>query len=189
MEADAYCNAVSVLEELRFSREECEAVIASMRLRKAAGERDLPPPPSVVGVARDRSWRVPEDWARVGRGKLLRVDSWLPHVGSWGTFDVKKAYSSWRMDRTDESDGVPSVAQLRAHGYFLRFFPDLAETTLERGRLIEFLRSPSSALAQYLVQHCEFWAQNPNRIDEAHGFRMRPLPRMYLSVIMYSGVC
>ena len=110
---------------------------------------------------------IPADWKDVRSPKDLRIQSWFWFHGTWGHFDVKEAYESWRRDAPPLAQ-IPSVQDLRAHGYFLRFFRGCMDLKLERDRLIDILQQPDTALAQYLVQHHVFWQkpENANRIDE-----------------------
>ncbi|CAK0848574.1 unnamed protein product [Prorocentrum cordatum] len=162
-DARAYSNAVSVLEQPCFSEEQCKAVILSRKLLKGKLGH--------TGVTFDTTsaedWRVPEDWRGISRRRDLKVRSWQQHLGSWGAFDEKAAYESWRDD--EPAGQVPSVSALRAHGYFLKFFPGFAGTGMQRRRLLQHLQVPASALAQHLVQYATFWAQNPSRIDEVEA--------------------
>ena len=158
-DADAYVNAVSILEQLCFAKEECDRVI---------DRNDQVPEPFTP--SEDCIKAVPSDWADVPTHKKLWVQSWLQGVGTWGTFEVEKAFRMWQ--RHSGSQLIPSVQELRAYGYGLKFFEPCFEEAMERERLLAILRQPNTALAQYLVQHHDFW-QNPrnvNRIDEVQEY-------------------
>ena len=154
------------MEELCFSKKECDEVICSRQFRKDAQRKGQLPLKQQSFVA-PSDVAIPADWKDVRSHKNLRIQSWLQQVGTWDHFDVKEAYQSWSRD-APASTQIPSVKDLRAHGYFLHFFQQCMNLELERHRLLDILRQPDTALAQYLVQHHAFWQepQNANRIDE-----------------------
>ena len=151
------------MEERCFAKKECDEVICSRQFRKDAGQIPLKQQSFVA----PSDVAIPADWKDVRSHKDLRIESWLQQVGTWGNFDVKAAYDSWRRD-APASAQIPSVRDLRAHGYFLRFFRGCMNLELEGVRLLNILQQPDTALAQYLVQHHVFWQKpgNANRIDE-----------------------
>ena len=170
-DAEAYCNAVSLLEDLCFPPEECQQVVRSRKLRKRALQRQqvphlFGPSDSVRPMLADVP--VPPDWSGVRAHGDLNVPSWLERAGTWGAFDVKAACVSWQQHNETPSKAAPSVEELRAHGYLLRLFSPCASLPLQRSRLLAILRQPHTALAQYLVQHSVFWRrpENANRLDE-----------------------
>ena len=117
---------MSILEDLCFSKKECDEVICSRQFWKDALRKGQIPfkkqsfvAPSDVGI--------PTDWKDGRSHKDLRIQSWLPQVGTWGHFDVREAYQSWSRDEP-VSTQIPSVQDLRAHGYFLHFFRAAAWT-------------------------------------------------------------
>lgn len=189
-DADAYSNAASLLGQLAFSKEQCDDVILSRRLLKQWHHHTLAQSePSRTTHLTNKSserdsegshalkYRVPADWMGVRRHKELCVGSWLPRVGSWGDFDIEAAYQTWlRSERAASEERVPSLADLRAHGYLNKFFAACSQDALEQQRLLRWLREPHTAVAQYLVRYSAFWSQNPNRIDEieAHFEAMTP---------------
>ena len=166
-DADAYCNAVSMLEERCFTQEEVDQVIRSRQLRKQALQGDQVPKP--FAVPSQCEVRVPGDWRQVRTHKDLRVRSWLDRVGTWGALDASASFKSWQRDAG--SAGVPSVEDLRAHGYLQLLFGPCAERVPERQRLLGILRQPETAVAQYVVQHHNFWQrpESVNRLDEIEG--------------------
>ncbi|CAE7859562.1 ANKRD50, partial [Symbiodinium sp. KB8] len=97
------------------------------------------------------------DWLTVQRGR----DLFLP---GWGGFDVPEAFHACQAAGVK---GIPSVAELRSHGYLAKFFPALPDK-LGSNRIQRLLLAPESLLARYVVQHRSFWAcgEHLNRLDE-----------------------
>ena len=158
--ADAYINAVSILERFCFTKAECDRVINSNKLRKWAWEQGQVPAPRF-----ECNDAVPSDWADVPTHKRLWVKSWHRQFG-WSRFQVEAAFHAWQSH--SGSQPIPSVQDLRAYGYCLKFFGRCVQDATERDRLVAILRQPDTALAQYLVLHHKFWQldENVNRIDE-----------------------
>ncbi|CAE6952477.1 unnamed protein product [Symbiodinium sp. CCMP2456] len=105
----------------------------------------------------DASASAASDWLTVQRGR----DLFLP---GWGGFDVPEAFHACQ---TAGVKGIPSVAELRSHGYLAKFFPALPDK-LGSNRIQRLLLAPESLLARYVVQHRSFWAcgEHLNRLDE-----------------------
>ena len=102
---------------------------------------------------------APADWATVQRGRDL-------FVPGWGGFDIAAA-----LNACLNSEGIPSVKDLRSCGYQLKYFPELKDEMIER-KIQGHLKAPESLLARYIVQHRSFWgdARNANRLDEVETY-------------------
>ena len=105
---------------------------------------------------------APADWATVQRGRDL-------FVPGWGGFDIGAALNACLVGL--DSEGIPSVKDLRSCGYRLKYFPELKDEMIER-KIQGHLKAPESLLARYIVQHRSFWgdARNANRLDEVETY-------------------